>query len=118
MSRRTCPVLEAMTRKAALVEEVVACLERGGGAEIGPLMSRDFDLRRSVYTLSPQNLRMIEIAREGGAHANFSGSGGAAVATYASDRQYDELEKAYSKEGYKLIKVRVAAASAAAAGRP
>jgi glucuronokinase len=107
-------VLQAMVRKAALVDEAVACLERGGRHEIGPLLDRDFDLRRSVYTLSPQNVRMVEIARAHGSHANFSGSGGAMVGTYTDDRHYSELEAAYTAEGYKLTRVRVAGAPAGA----
>jgi len=107
-------VLQAMVRKAALVDEAVACLERGGRHEIGPLLDRDFDLRRSVYTLSPQNVRMVEIARAHGSHANFSGSGGAMVGTYTDDRHYSGLEAAYTAEGYKLTRVRVAGAPAGA----
>ena len=101
-------VLDAMARKAALADEAVSCLEGGRRGEIGALMSRDFDLRRSVYSLSAQNVRMIEIAREHSAHANFSGSGGAAVGTYSGEGAYAELEKAYAKEGYTLIKVSIA----------
>jgi glucuronokinase len=102
-------VLEAMAAKAALVDEAVASLEAGRGDAVGTLMSRDFDLRRSVYTLSPQNVRMIEIAREHGSHANFSGSGGAAVGICGGDDQYGDLEKAYAREGYRIIRVRIAA---------
>lgn len=101
-------VLEAMARKAALVDEATACLERGGKAEIGPLLDRDFDLRRSVYTLSPQNVRMIEIARSHASHANFTGSGGAVVGTYTDERHFGELEAAYAAEGYRMVRVRVA----------
>jgi glucuronokinase len=104
-------VLEAMSRKAALVDEAVSCLERGCREELGPLLSRDFDLRRSVYTLSPQNVRMIEIARAHGSHANFTGSGGAAVGTYTDDSHYGELEAAFTAEGYKVTRVRVAGAA-------
>ncbi len=101
-------VLQAMAHKAALVDEAVACLQRGGRHEIGPLLDRDFDLRRSVYTLSPQNVRMVEIARAHSSHANFTGSGGAIVGTYTDDRHYGELEAAFTAEGYKVTRVRIA----------
>jgi hypothetical protein len=54
-------------------------------------------------------VRMIEIAREHGSHANFSGSGGAAVGICGGDSHYAELEKAYARENYRIIKVRIAA---------
>ena len=103
-------VLQAMASKAALVDEAVACLERGRGHELGPLLDRDFDLRRSVYTLSPQNVRMVEIARAHGSHANFTGSGGATVGTCTDDRHFKQLEAAYKAEGYKITPVRIAGA--------
>ncbi len=102
-------VLEAMAAKAALADEAVACLEAGRGGDIGALMSRDFDLRRSVYSLAPQNVRMIEIAREHGSHANFSGSGGAAVGVCSGDKHYAELDEAYAREGYRTLRIRIAA---------
>jgi glucuronokinase len=101
-------VIEAMARKAELVDEAVACLERGERDELGALLDRDFDLRRSVYTLSPQNVRMVEIARAHGSHANFTGSGGAVVGTWNDEAQYRELQEAYSAEGYKITPVHVA----------
>lgn len=106
-------VLEAMARKAALVDEAAACLEGGRSHELGPLLDRDFELRRSVYTLAPQYVRMIEIARAHGSHANYAGSGGAVVGIYGDDRHYGELEAAYAAEGYKMVRVRVAGAPAA-----
>ena len=44
-------VIEAMARKAALVDEAVAALRAGHRERLGPIMDRDFDLRRSVYDL-------------------------------------------------------------------
>ena len=70
-----------MTRKAALVDEAVAALEAGHRERLGPIMDRDFDLRRSVYDLPADQVRMIDIARRHGSHAKFAGSGGAAIGT-------------------------------------
>ena len=97
-------VTEAMREKARLVDEATDCLLAGRKAELGPIMSRDFDLRRSVYNLSPENIKMIEIARGLGTHAKFTGSGGAAVGTYESDEHFRRLEEAYGREGYAVIR--------------
>ena len=35
-----------------------------------------FDLRRSVYDLPADQLRMVDVARRHGSHAEFAGSGG------------------------------------------
>ena len=100
-------VTEAMAMKAALVDEALACLVNGEPDRLGPIMSRDFDIRRSVYNLSPENVRMIEIAREQDAHAKFSGSGGAAVGTYGDEEQFEVLRQAYAAAGYKTTRVAV-----------
>ena len=70
-------VIEAMARKAELVDEAVAALRAGHRERLGPIMDRDFDLRRSVYDLPADQVRMIDIARRHGSHAKFAGSGGA-----------------------------------------
>ena len=41
-------VIKAMARKAELVDEAVAALLAGHRERLGPIMDRDFDLRRSV----------------------------------------------------------------------
>ena len=54
-------------------------------------MNANFDLRRTIMNIAPENLRMIEAARAVGASAKFAGSGGAIVGLYHSARQYLEL---------------------------
>lgn len=101
-------VIEAMRRKAALVDEARTALESGNLEGLGPILSRDFDLRKSVYTINPANMRLIEIAREHTAHAKQTGSGGAAIGTYNNEEHFRELERAYNQEGFAILKVRVA----------
>jgi glucuronokinase len=100
-------VADVMRQKALLVDQARELLLAGRKDELGPLMSRDFDLRRSVYTLSAENLKMIEIARHLGAHANMTGSGGAAIGTYRDEEQYLRLEEEYSRNSYHAVKVNV-----------
>jgi glucuronokinase len=101
-------VLDVMRQKAALVVEAREALEAGNPEALGPILSRDFDLRKSVYTIGPANMRLIEIARERGAHAKQTGSGGAAIGTYMDEGHYRELEQAFQQEGFTTLKVKIA----------
>ena len=100
-------VAEAMARKAALVDEALAALRRGDPAALGAIMDRDFDLRRSVYELPPEQIRMITIAREQGAHAKFAGSGGAAIGTCEDGGHLRRIGDAYRAAGFVTVPVRV-----------
>ena len=55
------------------------------------IMNENFDLRRKIMPVAPENLRMVEVARSTGASAKFAGSGGAICGLYHSGRQYQEL---------------------------
>ena len=77
--------IEAMARKADLVDRAVAALRAGHRDRISPIMDRDFDLRRSVYDLPADQLRMVDVARRHGSHAEFAGSGGSAIGTYEDE---------------------------------
>ena len=101
-------VLDVMRKKSLLVDEARAAIIAGRRDELGRLMDRDFDLRRSVYTLSEGNIEMIGIARENGSHANNSGSGGAIVGTWDDEQHLLRLNSAFAQRGYSLVPVRVA----------
>lgn len=101
-------VAEVMARKAALAAEALEALRAGHPARLGPIMDRDFDLRRSVYDLPPGQVRMIEIARRHGAHAKFSGSGGAAIGTYDDADHLARITHACAEAGISVVPVRVA----------
>ena len=101
-------VIEAMACKAALVDEAVAALRAGHRERLGPIMDRDFDLRRSVYDLPADQVRMIDIARRHGSHAKFAGSGGAVIGTCEDDAHLARLSAAYAEAGISVVPVRVA----------
>ena len=101
-------VTDAMARKAALADEALEALRAGHPDRLGPIMDRDFDLRRSVYDLPPGQVEMIEIARRHGAHAKFSGSGGAAIGTYDDTAHLERITRAYAEAGISVVPVRVA----------
>jgi glucuronokinase len=86
-------VLEAMQTWAGLAVSVRDLIKAGRGGEIGPLLDRNFDLRRKLVPLSDGNIRMVEAARSVGASAKFAGSGGAIVGTCRDEAMFQALEK-------------------------
>ncbi len=84
-------VVQAMKDFASYAEEVRRLLLAGRGGEIGPWLDRNFDRRRSIYTIDPHNVEMVMRARSAGAYAKFAGSGGAIVGTYDSEETYQRL---------------------------
>jgi glucuronokinase len=87
-------VVSAMYQWANLAQRVRDMLVRGDGHLIGPLLNENFDLRRRLYQLSPGNIQMVEVARDCGASAKFTGSGGAIVGTYEDAAMFERLKAA------------------------
>ena len=77
-------VLRAVSELASLVDAAVEALGNRDPDELGRLMDRNFELRRSVSHVAPAHARMIERARAVGAPAKFAGSGGAIVGVLPS----------------------------------
>ena len=97
-------ILEAMAEWAALASECRDLLSQSKGNEIGPLLNRNFDLRKSVYRISEGNLAMIEAARDAGASAKFTGSGGAIVGVYEGEEMFERLTTNLAPLGIKVFK--------------
>lgn len=104
---REAKVLDVMKQKAEIARQTMESLCAGKPGDLKGLMDRDFDLRRSVYTISPGNLEMVEIARAHGSSANNSGSGGAVAGTYEDKAHLRRLTAAFQEKGYSLVPVKV-----------
>ena len=100
-------VVQAMQDFAGFAQEARDRIVAGRGAEIGPLLDANFDLRRSLYQLDPRNVDMVERARSVGAHAKFSGSGGAIVGTYEDDAMFARLAAVMEAGHITLLKPKV-----------
>ncbi|MBI3923648.1 MAG: hypothetical protein HY318_19670, partial [Armatimonadetes bacterium] len=103
-------VLKAIESWAGLADDARGAIEGGETRRLGELMNANFDLRRKVIgetALGADNLRMIQIARDLGHPAKFSGSGGAIVGIYQTDEEFNLLQKSYESEGYKCVRVEV-----------
>lgn len=83
-------VLNAIEQWKALTDEVWHRLNQGN-KNIGDLIDRNFDIRKSICAVSEGNLELISTARNTCASAKFTGSGGAIIGTYADDAMYQKL---------------------------
>ena len=88
-----------LARIAALAERGRDALFAGRGVELGELMRRNFELRAELLELDPRHMRMIEVARELGAAANYAGSGGSIVGVLPEGLDPASLSRAFAAAG-------------------
>jgi glucuronokinase len=84
-------VVGAMQKYRDLTDRGKAALMSGDWDELHKITNENFDLRRTIMPIAPENLRMVEVARSTGASAKFAGSGGAIVGLFRDGRQYQDL---------------------------
>jgi glucuronokinase len=84
-------VVGAMQKYRDLTDRGRAALMNGDWDDLHKVMNENFDLRRTIMPIAPENLRMIEAARATGASAKFAGSGGAICGLFHDGRQYQAL---------------------------
>lgn len=87
-------VVEAMRQYRDLTDRGRKALMETDWDALHQVMNENFDLRRTIMPIAPENLRMVEVARSTGASAKFAGSGGAIIGLYRDGRQYQELSDA------------------------
>jgi len=81
-----------------------------GDLEIIPeLINRNFDLRSEVCggSISAKNRRMIKLAREVGASAKFTGSGGAIIGSYEDEAMFEKLKNTLKEFSVDVIKPQI-----------
>lgn len=81
----------AMQRYREITDVAKGALMSGDWETLNRVMNENFDLRRTIMNVAPENQRMVEVARSTGASAKFAGSGGAIVGLYRDGRHYQQL---------------------------
>ncbi|MBN2272850.1 MAG: hypothetical protein JXK95_00835 [Bacteroidales bacterium] len=84
-------VRSVLSEIAGLADKGKEALTKGDTALLSELINHNFDLRTQIMNISDSNKEMVRIARECGASAKFSGSGGAIIGTYANDEVLRKL---------------------------
>jgi len=90
-------VLAAMQRYREITDMGKGALMKGDWEALNRVINENFDLRRTIMNIAPENLRMVEVARSTGASAKFAGSGGAILGLYKDGRQYQQLSDALAE---------------------
>ena len=99
-------VLDAMKEWAFLTDQVLEALRSGKYDVIPALLNRNFDLRCEVCSdaISEKNRRMVELARQTGSSAKFTGSGGAIIGTYRDETMFQRLERELAAYQIRVVK--------------
>ena len=98
-------VRSLLERIADLAERGRAALLAGRRGELGGLMARNFELRSELVDLEARHVRMVELARELGANANYAGSGGAIVGVVPEGVGLGGLRAAFGADGCELVEL-------------
>jgi glucuronokinase len=61
-------------------------------------------LRRKLVHIEAGNIEMVELARQTGASAKFTGSGGAIIGTYTNEEMFQHLTITLNKKEIEVIK--------------
>lgn len=97
-------VLRAIEEWKELSVKAKEILQNGNMEDLGEIINRNFDLRKSVMNISDENVIMVELARKAGATAKFTGSGGAIIGTYKDENMYLKLTDVMKQNNIKVIK--------------
>ena len=105
-------VLAAMTEWAKLTDEVCKSISENDSDALHKLIDRNYDLREEVCSsISPKNKLMVSLAREAGASAKFTGSGGAIIGTYKDEAMFEAMKEKLNAEDIKIIKPQIVTSS-------
>lgn len=105
-------VTSAMRYWANLTDKLKTHLLKGEKEKVADVLNFNFNRRRKLYSISAENLKMVEQARLAGASAKFTGSGGAIVGTYKDEKMFKALKDRLGKLKIKVIKPVVAVPNA------
>ena len=97
-------VVDAMAYWSKLTDKFQKALVEQDVDALNAMVDANFDRRCKIYQISHDNVRMVEAARSAGASAKFTGSGGAIVGFYKDQKMFNQLKKALSYDGIKVIK--------------
>ena len=100
-------VRDAIAVFPSLVDEGVACLERGDLDRFRELMDINFDTRAKIWTLGERDKEMVAIGRGASAAVKFSGSGGAVIGAMKSQADFESVRAAYRAKGYEVIQPQI-----------
>jgi glucuronokinase len=84
-------VLDTLAELASLAEQGKEAIRKRKYTLLNECINRNFDLRCKIMTISDSNKELVATARNCGASAKFSGSGGAIIGIYEDDEMLQRL---------------------------
>ncbi|MBX3052781.1 MAG: hypothetical protein KF753_14955 [Caldilineaceae bacterium] len=102
-NRGEAGIVSAMAHFAGLAAQGREALLQQDVARLARLIDENFDTRRTIYSLPPWQVAMVETARRCGASAKFAGSGGAIVGTYPDETALAALRQHLAKQSCRVI---------------
>jgi glucuronokinase len=96
-------VMAAMTRLGELARSARSALLDGDAEVFGRCMAASFEARREMLTLDARHVAMVELAREHGACANYTGSGGAIVGCCRDEEHLADVITAFAAAGHGTV---------------
>ncbi|MBM3990445.1 MAG: hypothetical protein FJ298_05480 [Planctomycetes bacterium] len=101
-------VTEVTAALAANADRGRAALEQGEREAFLACIDRNLELRRRLFTLSEEDLALVELGRELGAAAKLPGSGGAVLFACTDEAQRERIERACVARGHATLRPTVA----------
>jgi glucuronokinase len=101
-------VVDKLRELGELAARARDCLLAGDLATLGRIIDANFDARRELGPLDPRHVRMVEVAREVGASANYAGSGGAIAGLVSGPQMLAELSAALAPLGCTVVEPAIA----------
>jgi glucuronokinase len=97
-------VVDTLKKIAALADEGKDALLSGDFETLGQLINQNFDYRCTIMNISAENMQLVQTARNCGASASFSGSGGAIIGIYHDDDMLNRLVYELKRINARVIK--------------
>ncbi|MEM6560967.1 MAG: GHMP kinase [Planctomycetota bacterium] len=96
-------VVNAMQALRELTDRGRAAILAGNADELHEVTNANFDIRKKIMPIAPENQRMVDTARAAGVSAKFAGSGGAIVGVYRSEKELADAKTALGEIGCTLL---------------
>ena len=97
-------VIDTLGRIADIAEEGKTALLKKRKNQLADLINENFDMRCKIMNISDSNMELVQTARNCGASAKFSGSGGSIIGTYEDDDMLTKLIVELKKINARVVK--------------
>ncbi|MEM1135227.1 MAG: GHMP kinase [Bacteroidota bacterium] len=97
-------VISTLQQMASLADKGKKAIENSDTATLNELINLNFDLRCKIMHVNDSNKALVAAARDCGASAKFTGSGGSIIGVYPNDEALTRLVIAMKKQNARVIK--------------